>query len=313
MVIERIENGRGQRGHGILTILLAFIAIIAILGPTVLVVSDAWAKGGSGPGSSAGGGNNGGGNGGGNGNGNGNGGAGTSGNAAGTGANGGNGVGGGNGGHGGGSGGGNGGNGGGNGGNGGGNGGNGGGNGGESGGTGGGNGGTGGGNGGTGTGGTSAGTTGGSGNSGGSPAGAAGSGASAGASGEAGSGAVMITNGDRVQDARLAASKGGTTYRVLPGGARQGTALLTPNQEYTADVFKACKAETRVGGAIMTTLKANGGFGFDNGEDNYGTQLLINCMASYGFTFPTAAVSPVDNFAPVADVPEPVSVKKAEK
>jgi hypothetical protein len=306
MVIERIENGRGQRGHGILTILLAFIAIIAILGPTVLVVSDAWAKGGSGPGSSAGGGNNGGGNGGGNGNGNGNGGAGTSGNAAGTGANGGNGVGGGNGGHGGGSGGGN-------GGNGGGNGGNGGGNGGESGGTGGGNGGTGGGNGGTGTGGTSAGTTGGSGNSGGSPAGAAGSGASAGASGEAGTGAVMITHGDRVQDARLAASKGGTTYRVLPGGARQGTALLTPNQEYTADVFKACKAETRVSGAVLTTLKANGGFGFDNGEDNYGTQLLINCMASYGFTFPTAAVSPVDNFAPVAEVPEPVSVKKAEK
>jgi hypothetical protein len=123
----------------------------------------------------------------------------------------------------------------------------------------------------------------------------------------------MITHGDRVQDARLAASNGGTTYRVLPGGARQGTALLTPNQEYTADVFKACKAETRVGGAVLTTLKANGGFGFDNGEDNYGTQLLINCMASYGFTFPTAAVSPVDNFAPVADIPEPVSVKKAEK
>src|SRR4029453_10197730 len=78
MVIERIENGRGQRGHGILTILLAFIAIIAILGPTVLVVSDAWAKGGSAgsgsaPGSSGNGGNSGGGNGGGNGNGNGNG------------------------------------------------------------------------------------------------------------------------------------------------------------------------------------------------------------------------------------------------
>jgi hypothetical protein len=122
----------------------------------------------------------------------------------------------------------------------------------------------------------------------------------------------MITHGE-VQDARLAASNGGTTYRVLPGGARQGTALLTPNQEYTADVFNACKAETRVGSAVLTTLKVNGGFGFDNGEDNYGTQRLINCMASYGFTFATAAVSPVDNFAPVADVPEPVSVKKAEK
>jgi hypothetical protein len=312
MVIERIENGRGQRGHGILTILLAFIAIIAILGPTVLVVSDAWAKGGSAgsgsaPGSSGNGGNSGGGNGGGNGNGNGNGGSGATGNgASGPGGGNGNGVGGGNGG-----------NGGGNGGNGGGNGGSGGGNaGGESGGTGGGgNGGTGSGGTGTGsagTGGNGGGTTGGGGNSGGSPAGAAGSGASAGASGEAGSGAVMITHGE-VQDARLAASNGGTTYRVLPGGARQGTALLTPNQEYTADVFNACKAETRVGGAVLTTLKVNGGFGFDNGEDNYGTQRLINCMASYGFTFATAAVSPVDNFAPVADVPEPVSVKKAEK
>ena len=66
-------------------------------------------------------------------------------------------------------------------------------------------------------------------------------------------------------------------------------------------------------GAFLTTLKANGGFGFDNGEDNYGTQLLIDCMASYGFTFPNAAVSPVDHFAPVADVPEPTPVKKAEK
>ena len=123
----------------------------------------------------------------------------------------------------------------------------------------------------------------------------------------------MITHGVSAQDARIAATKGGKTYRLLAGGARKGTALLTPNQEYTVDVFNACKTETRVHGAFLTTLKTNGGFGFDNGEDNYGTQLLINCMASYGFTFPNAAVSPVDNFAPVADVPEPAPVKKAEK
>jgi hypothetical protein len=309
MFIERSEDGRGQRSHGILTILMAFIAIIAILGPTVLVVSDAWAKGGSAgsggaPGASGNGGNSGGGNGGGNGNGNGNGGAGAAGNgSSGPGGGNGNGVGGGNGGNGGGNAGGNGGNGGGN------SGGNGCGTGGDSGGS------TGGGptgGGPTGGGPTGGGPTGG-GNGGGATAGAAGSGASAGASGDAGSGAVKITQGDRLQDPRLVASKGGTTYRLLPGGARQGTAFLNPNQEYTADVFNACKAETRVGGAALTTLKANGGFGFDNGEDNYGTQLLINCMASYGFTFPTAAVGSVDNFAPAPDVPEPVSVKKAQK
>jgi hypothetical protein len=92
---------------------------------------------------------------------------------------------------------------------------------------------------------------------------------------------------------------------------RKGTALLTPNQEYTVDVFNACKMETRVFSAFLTILKTNGGFGFDNGEDNRGTQLLINCMASYGFTFPTVAVGPIDNSPAVADVPEPALVKKA--
>jgi hypothetical protein len=99
---------------------------------------------------------------------------------------------------------------------------------------------------------------------------------------------------------------------VLPGGARKGTSLLTPNQEYTVDVFSACKIETRVHDAFLTTLDVKGGFGFDNGEDNHGTQRLINCMASYGFTFPSAAVSPRESFAPEVDAPEP-PVRKAEK
>jgi hypothetical protein len=77
------------------------------------------------------------------------------------------------------------------------------------------------------------------------------------------------------------------------------------------DVFNACKTETRVNGAFLTILKTNGGFGFDNGEDNRGTQLLINCMASYGFTFPNVAVGPVDNSITVADIPEPALVKEA--
>src|SRR5688572_10103483 len=47
MMTKRNENDRGQRSHGVLKILVAFLAIVAMLGPTVLVVSDAWAKGGS--------------------------------------------------------------------------------------------------------------------------------------------------------------------------------------------------------------------------------------------------------------------------
>jgi hypothetical protein len=310
MVMERSESGRGRHGHGVLRTLVGLLAIIAIFGPTVLVVSDAWAKGGSAgsgsgaPGSSGGAGNSGGGNGGGNGNGNGNGGAGAAGNGAGgVGGGNGNGVGGGNGGNGGGNGGG-------------GTGGGGTGGGGTGGGTGGG--GTGGGGtggGGTGGGGNGGGGTAGGGNGGGSSAGAgnSGSGGTAGGSGDAGFGAASITHGGNAQDARIAATTGAKTYRLLPGGARKGTALLTPHQEYTMEVFNACKTETRARDAFLTTLKVDGGFGFDNGEDNYGTQLLINCMASYGFTFPNAAVSAVDNFAPVADVAEPGPVKKAEK
>jgi hypothetical protein len=310
--MKRSENG--QRSHGVLRILMAFLSIVAIFGPTALVVSDAWAKGGSAgsgsgaPGSSGNGGNSGSGNGGGNGGGNGNGGAGAAGNgASGVGGGNGNGVGGGNGG--------NGGNGGGAGNGGGGNGGGGNGGGGNGGGGngGGGNGGGGNGGGGNGGGGNGGGGNGGGGSSSGSSAaaGSSGSGASAGGSGDGGSGGPTITDGRTAPDARIASTKDGKTYRFLPGGVRKGTAFLTPNQEYTVDVFNACKTETRVHSAFLTILKTNGGFGFDNGEDNRGTQLLINCMASYGFTFPNVAVSPVENFAPAADVPEPAPMKKA--
>ena len=304
MLMKRTENGRSERRHGVLKILVIFLAIIAIFGPTVLVISDAWAKGGSAgsggsPGSSGNGGNSGGGNGGGNGNGNGNGGAGTAGNGSG-------GVGGGNGN---GGGGGNGGNGGGGGTGGGGTGGTGGG---GTGGTGGGGtGGTGGGGtggtGGGGTGGTGGGGTGGTGGG-----GTGGGGNSAGGSGDGGSGGAIATHGDYARDARIASTEGGKTSRFLPGGVRKGTAFLTPNQEYTVDVFNACKTETRVNVAFLTTLKTNGGFGFDS-EDNRGAQLLIACMASYGFTFPSVAVGPVQNFAPVADVPDRAPVSKAAK
>ena len=47
MVTKRNENDRGQRSHGVLQILVVLLAIVGMFGPTVLVVSDAWAKGGS--------------------------------------------------------------------------------------------------------------------------------------------------------------------------------------------------------------------------------------------------------------------------
>jgi len=318
-IMKRSEKTRGSRRHAIVNMLVAVGAIIAIFGPTLVVVTDAWAKGpgsGSGtpggagnsggatggPGASGGGGNSGGGNGGGNGNGNGNGGAGAAGNgASGVGGGNGNGVGGGNGSNGGNSGGGAG-----------------SGGAGGAGGSGSGNSGSGGsGNGGSGS---SAGTSGGGNSgggdangasSGGSAAGDGGSGSGASAAGNGGSGGGIITQGNRAQDARLASTTDATTYRFLPGGVRKGTAFLTPYQEYTVDVFNACKAETGINSAFLTALKTNGGFGFDNGEDNRGTQLLINCMASYGFTFPNVVVGPAENSTAVADVPEPALVKEA--
>ena len=298
--MKRSETARGSRRHGILQLLVALFAIVAIVGPTVLMVSEAWAKGGSAgsggaPGASGNGGNSGGGNGGGNGSGNGNGGAGAAGNgASGVGGGSGNGIGGGNGGPGGGSGGA-------------------GGGGGSS------AGGSGSGGSGSGAGASGAGNSGGGNASGGSSGasggdGGSGSAASAGGSGNGGAGGGIITHGNSVQDSRIVSTANATTYRFLPGGVRKGTAFLTPNQEYTVDVFNACKAETRAYGAFLTILKTNGGFGFDNGEDNLGTQLLINCMATYGFTFPSVAVGPAGKLPAVADVPEAALVKDvAEK
>jgi hypothetical protein len=300
LIMKRSEKSRGSRRHAIVKMLVALFAIIAIVGPTGLVLSDAWAKGGSAgagsgaPGASGNGGNSGGGNGGGNGNGNGNGGAGAAGNgASGVGGGSGNGVGGGNGGPGGGGGHGSG--------------------GGSAGG-------------GSGSGGSSSGGSGsgagasGGGNSGGgnasaassagSSAGDGGSGSGASAAGDGGYGGGIITQGNGAQDARIASTTNVTTYRFLPGGIRKGTAFLTPNQEYTVDVFNACKAETGVYSAFLTILKTNGGFGFDNGENNRGTQLLINCMASYGFTFPNVAVGPAENLPAVADIPEAALVNE---
>ena len=275
MVMKRTENGRSERRHGVLKILVVFLAIIAIFGPTVLVISDAWAKGGSaGSGGSSGssgngGGNGGGGNGGGSGSSNGSGGSGGAGNSGTAGGNG----------NGGGQGNGNGG-------------------GGSNGGVGGAPGNAGGGHGGGGNGGNGGGGNAGGGNSDGGSNGA--------------SGGAITTNGDYAKDARLVSTEGGKAHRFLPDGVRKGTAFLTPNQEYTVDVFNACKTETRVNGAFLTILKTNGGFGFDS-EDSQGAKLLINCMASYGFTFPSVAVGPVDNFAPVADVLERAPVSKAAK
>jgi hypothetical protein len=70
-----------------------------------------------------------------------------------------------------------------------------------------------------------------------------------------------VTHGGSAQDTRIPSTGDGRTYRFLPGGARKGTALLTPNQEYTVDVFNACKTETRVHCAFLTILKTDGGLG----------------------------------------------------
>src|SRR5215831_12554895 len=66
MGTERTENDRGQRNHRILKTLVVLSTTVAMLGPTVFVISDAWAKGGGAgsgggaPGASGGGGNSGG-------------------------------------------------------------------------------------------------------------------------------------------------------------------------------------------------------------------------------------------------------------
>jgi hypothetical protein len=62
--------------------------------------------------------------------------------------------------------------------------------------------------------------------------------------------------------------------------ARQGTALLRPNQEWTHDVFTFCKP----GDASLTVLRADGSFSFD-AIDAVAARGLMRCMAQHGFTF----------------------------
>jgi hypothetical protein len=69
-------------------------------------------------------------------------------------------------------------------------------------------------------------------------------------------------------------------------GARKGTALLTPNQEYTWDVFHACRASKDV---VLTGLKPNGGFTF-SAEFGLDAADTIKCMSRYGFSFPNTPI-----------------------
>src|SRR5215471_17093010 len=56
LIMKRGDQNQGSRRHGIARMLVALVAVIAIFGPTLLVVTDAWAKGpGGGSGGSGGG------------------------------------------------------------------------------------------------------------------------------------------------------------------------------------------------------------------------------------------------------------------
>jgi len=59
--------------------------------------------------------------------------------------------------------------------------------------------------------------------------------------------------------------------------ARQGTALLRSNQEWTHDVFTFCKP----GDASLTVLRSDGSFSFDA----VAARNLMRCMTEYGFKF----------------------------
>ena len=69
--------------------------------------------------------------------------------------------------------------------------------------------------------------------------------------------------------------------RLVKPGARKGTHLLTPNQEYTWDVFQACKTND----ANLTHLKVDGGFSFNTGEAIHSANQIKDCMTKHGFTF----------------------------
>ena len=66
--------------------------------------------------------------------------------------------------------------------------------------------------------------------------------------------------------------------------ARQGTALLKPNQEWTYDVFTFC----RTADASLTVVRPDGSFSFD-AIDAVSARSLMRCMGAYGFTFDTVS------------------------
>lgn len=140
--------------------------------------------------------------------------------------------------------------------------------------SGGGNGGAGGGSGSGGTGGNGDGGSGGSG----AGAGAAGGSGDGGSSGGAGGGsASAVGAGLGAGSAPWQASADSVV-----SGVRLGTALLTPNQEYTWDVFQACRASKDV---TLTALKFDGSFNF-SGELGLDASDTIQCMSRHGFIFP---------------------------
>jgi len=66
--------------------------------------------------------------------------------------------------------------------------------------------------------------------------------------------------------------------------ARTGTATLSPNQEWTYDVFTFC----RTADASLTMVRPDGSFSFD-AVDALSARSLMRCMAVYGFTFDTVS------------------------
>lgn len=113
---------------------------------------------------------------------------------------------------------------------------------------------------------------------------------SGGASGSAGSSGSGGSDG----------GSSGDNHTIVQGdlvkpGQRAGTYFLTPAQEYTWDVFRACKDAQN----LMVTLgqlKTNGGFSFTYSGTNHNMRYLIACMERYGFVFEQPLTNP--NYAP---------------
>jgi hypothetical protein len=84
------------------------------------------------------------------------------------------------------------------------------------------------------------------------------------------------------------------SIEVLPGGVRQPTRFLTAQQVYTIEVFQHCNGY----GAVLTTVKPDGGFSFELEGPPSLTTDLARCMARYGFTFTSIAIGESTNFGP---------------